>query len=154
MKSKLILMIMLTCFKLSADAKTDSLTTKILKADKVEILSHEDSYLFIDSNGKLNESIVTERLELSKIGVDRLLNIINKRYPQEMPASRASCFDPHQAIALFKNGLYSIIDICFGCQQFSPTTDILLSENFLSTDTNWMDLKNFFISNGIKKKIE
>jgi hypothetical protein len=153
MKFKLLI-VMLICFSVPAEAQIDSLANKISEADKVEILSHKDSYWIVDSNGRLNESIIVERLELTKIEIEQLLEIINKSYPEEMPASRASCFDPHQAIALFKNGRYSAVDICFHCQQFSPTADILLSDAFLSTWTNWEDLKNFFIRHGIKQKME
>ena len=144
---------------------------KILSADKIVLLSHQDLHLratidemkmgssghwrsIRDSTGQVNDCIVVERLELKRVQLDILKRMLSKKYISNIPSDKASCFNPHQAIVLFHSGKCSFVDICFDCRQFSSSGDILFPSDFLSTDEQWDSLRNFFISVGIKYKIE
>lgn len=168
--SNILLLFILICFQSPVYAQTDSLTARILAADKVEILSHQDLHLrsnmeemkmglngfwrrIVDSSGNLNECIVMEQLTLNKMDVDSLINVLSKNYYNGAPVSRASCFLPHETIVLYFNGRCSFVDICFGCRQFSASADIIFLPEFLTTEEQWDDLKSFFIAKGIKYKM-
>lgn len=168
---RILVLFILLCSSIIVYAQKASLMAKVMSADKIEILSHQDLYLrstidelnrgvggywrnIVDSNGQLNSCIVAERLELNVIEVNSLVSILCSKYNSEIPSDRASCFNPHQTILFYKNSKYSYIDICFDCQRFSSSNDIIISRDFLSTEEQWDKLKNFFISSNIIRKIE
>lgn len=152
----------------SLQAQNDSLAASISNADKIEIVSHQDLWLkataeemklgisghwrkLQDTLGQLNECILTERQQLNNTQRDILKRILAEKHPGDVPADKASCFVPHQAILIYLKNSCFIIDICFDCRQFSAQENLIGSNDFLTTDKQWADLKNFFISNGIKK---
>lgn len=158
-------------YVLNAQTKAHSFKKALRECDSIQLVSHQDLHengtfaeleqgisghwhLLVSTKGLVNDTIIIERVNLSKGGIDSLLSIVIKKYKEEAPMNRASCFNPHEAILLYKDGICSFVDICFGCLQFSTSGDMNTEKSFLSTYQNWMDLQTLFIGYGVKYKIE
>lgn len=143
-----------------------TLSRMFLTADSIEIVSHQDLHLrstpeeiergisgywraIVDEDHQLNECIVMERTLLDKEAVKELMSIWMRKPDSEVPADKASCFLPHEAILFYRKGLYAYIDICFSCRRYTASPEILSEEEFLQAESDWQQLKTFFIRRGI-----
>jgi hypothetical protein len=144
----------------------DSLKSKIINSDKIEILSHEDLYIAkekpeidksywtrIVNEEKPNKSIIKERIKLDKISTDELLSILINEHVAYSPAESAYSFFPNHSILIYKNGKCSYIEICFGCNNYAISEDIIIDKNVLKTEQDWKNLEHFFRIRNIKYKM-
>ena len=134
---------------------------KLSEADSVILVSYEiyadrenepeviSQQLAID--GKLNERIFIEKLVLTRSSIDTLSCILVRPFEDER-ISITRCFNPHQAIFVFRNGNISYLDLCFDCRNFDVTPDLNSLEPF---DTlKWIQLEQFFLGLGFRYGFE
>lgn len=177
-----VLLIILANFHSFGQISKDSLESKIINADKIEIVSHEDLFVLfkyksekyknnylkyrkdylkyeknccrtIVENGKPNKSIIKERIKLDQKAIKELLLVLNNQKDKDSSAQPHSCFEPHHAVLIYKNGNCSYLDICFGCLVYAVSEDIIVGENFMIAEEDWKNLELFFKNRGVKYKM-
>ncbi|RYZ47915.1 MAG: hypothetical protein EOP49_20015 [Sphingobacteriales bacterium] len=171
MKQIITIICLLLSVTSNAQKKESNLMDLLQHADSVELLSHQDLVLratieemkqgmgttdrsIATPSGGVNDCIVTQRKRINQNSLDELIYILGKQYDSDIAAERASCFVPHQSIVMYHDGKCAIADICFDCRQTYAHGGLVLPDDFLSTDEQWEDLKQFFIRNGISRKIQ
>lgn len=150
------------CF---SQSNKDSLRLKLVNADKIEIVSHEDLLLIKDKLGKSksyyrkivenqkpNKSIINERIKLNAESINDLLKLLNGN-PQTIIGYDLSCFEPHHTILIYKKNKCSYLDICFECKKNSSSGDFLFNENFMKSEEDWYNLEAFFRKSKIEYKM-
>lgn len=155
----LILTLPLTAYS----QKSKWLRTKLKKADTVLLVSHEATAgKVMDSignpipipklliGGKPNYSIVKEKRVLSGAQLDTFTKIFARPF-RERTIEMSSCFIPHHAIFIIKNGLTSYVDICFSCQRFETSDD--MQQLYAFDNRKWRELENFFLKLGFKYEL-
>ncbi len=134
-----------------------SLSTKLLQADTVLLISHNmrsrSTNSIVDSsnkkikllelivNDKLNENMVQERLVLSTKEIYSLSKILTYKYKTQRIGSISGCFDPHHSIIIMKNNKASFIDLCFHCLNYEKSKDI---KDVEIRDDKMLKLYDFF----------
>lgn len=108
--------------------------------------------------GKPNEKIIKEKLILNSALRENLVAIIPDQHiatDSIIVEVGAACFNPHHTIFIYKNKKWSYIDLCFGCQQYDFSKDLIINkENFLARQEDWDELKNFFRELNLTYKIK
>lgn len=67
-------------------------------------------------NGRLNTSIIHERVRLENEDATNLGRILDQKVTNDIIAT--TCFDPHHTILAHKGNKISYIDLCFDCNGF------------------------------------
>lgn len=149
----------------NGQSKYEKITSALLSADSVFIVSHEDTGGFTENNdgsaaplpplilaNKLNQSIIHESLLLRRESVNELYKILaieRDRYSE----FSANCFNPHHSIVIVSRGHYSCIEICFRCRRVKAPADL----NFYETDMGdrkWKKLIHFFKGNNFNYELK
>lgn len=133
----------------------NKLYQKITQADSVILLSHLTTYELIGSprlvvQNKLNQKIIKERYRLNASEMDTIARIlITPNTDREIKNNR--CFMPHHGIVIYKMGKCAFLDICFTCQHFVTSKDILLSDEL--SEQTWKMLEQFFRVRGLRYEL-
>jgi hypothetical protein len=159
-------------FSIAGEALCQSLADRYLKlqhrllsADSVLLVSHEDTAGFIENpdgtasptaplilNGKVNTSIIKERTVLDKKKLTKLSNLLTAKMTK-FSEQAAGCFRPHHSIVLIEKGKYSYIELCFQCERLKSSPDIDFSDSELN-ERKWNKLKQFFLENHFKYELK
>ena len=155
-KLLLLFFLLLSANMFAQSAKLDHI---FLQADSVVLIEHSDreGIEIVDSignnitpsffvKGKLNDSIVLQRKNLSKPLVMQLLKVLKMQNPKNI-GSLGQCFIPHHSISIYKNNKISFVDICFGCHNYKVSNN-LKPFIFMDFDKKWEKLEAFFKKNG------
>ncbi len=144
------------------------LISKIKNADSIKVISHKitEEYSTIEDtligkpnsnsqvdvaypllvNNKLNPKVVIESHTLSKVEKERLVEIFDRIVI--LTKVMANCDQPQHSIFIYKKGVESYIDICFGCRRIHTSKDIHFSESNMDIK-RWDDFLQFFKSMGL-----
>lgn len=143
-----------------------ALKAKLLSADSVLIISHENTAQFYieDStvvkhlynsslleNGKINEKIIREKKILSKTAVQRLSKILT-RIPKVHGVDMANAAERYHAVLIYKDGQVSYADIFLVGRTIRTSKDIHLSEDDFD-NRKWEELWSFFLQNHINYEL-
>jgi hypothetical protein len=164
-KITIILLFLISICSFGQNAK-DSLKSKIINSDRIEIVSHDDLYIVkgkpgkdksywtkIVNNGKPNKSIIKERIKLDKTSKNELLSILINEHTDTFPLESAYSFFPNHSILIYKDSKCSFVEICFGCRNYAISEDVIIDKNILTTEKDWKTLEHFFRINNIKYKM-
>jgi hypothetical protein len=164
-KITIILVFLISICSFGQTAK-DSLKSKILNSDKIEIVSHDNLYIIkgkpgkdesyltkIVNDGKPNKSIIKEWIKLDKTSTNKLLSILTNKSKESFPVESAYSFFPNHSILIYKKGKCSFVEICFDCRNYAISEDLIIDKNILSTEEDWKNLEHFFRINNIKYKM-
>jgi hypothetical protein len=132
----------------------------LIEADSVIITKHETLVVpgkpgrasttkEIIINGKPNYAIILQSHKLDDKSIDSLAFILTKN--PDGDAVTMNCFYPHHTVYIFKKGILSYLDICFGCHRFSRSNDIKTGDHKLTNET-WVELESFFARRKIDNK--
>ncbi len=152
-----VLCIIFCC--LSCKAQSETIKTKLEKADSIVIVSHiaipelikkdekpEERHLVL--NNKLNEKLILNRLPIKGTDKKTLISILSQPF-QDTLIEEGKCFIPRNAILIYKNHKISYIEICFTCKEIEISTDIIM-ENKDFDNLTWKKLEEFFIKLSLK----
>ena len=103
--------------------------------------------LFVD--GKLNKELVIESKVLSTGETDVLSGTLTYTY-KPGKENIHSCFTPHHTIVVMKGGKTSFIKLCFHCQDFETSSDIVGLE--IKQD-KWAKLRKLFKAHGFRYEL-
>jgi len=127
---------------------------KLKSADSILLISHVGSE-YDETKGdimpeilieqKLNTNIIKERKKLTGKSINSLIDILSLPTNNDS-IFRSRCFDPHQAILIFKNTKISYIDMCFHCWGLRTSDD--LNEIIGYEELKWKKIYSFFRQNG------
>lgn len=145
-------------------SQNKSLELILKQADSIQIASHEDLSILtqipgkseqiirpIVINGIPNNEIIKERLTIDQSSRLKLTDfLINTK---DNYSFDLSCFEPHHSIFIFKRGICSYIDICFGCRHYTASSELKLNDTFLISDEDWNWLEDFFKNQNIIYKM-
>jgi hypothetical protein len=149
---------------LSGQSSIDSLVYKMSNSDSIVVVSHEDLRVYgkpgesdiirkIIEDGKPNQAIIREKLNLDKATRDSLIFLV-KSQKYDPIFGPAFCFDPHHTIYIYRNGSFSYLDVCFGCNTFATSDDIYVDDLLFHSYEIWKVLKNFLKRKGFIYKME
>jgi len=137
-------------------SKDSLLKRKFLEADTILLVNHM-SIGYTDENANTSSSaskvfitgeptgVLKSRQIISKSELDSLVTILVKPITED-PVRSMCIFDPRYSIMIIKNGISSYITVCFNCQQFETSPDLLSLLQF--DQEKWMTLKSFFKAKG------
>ncbi len=147
--------------------KEQWLINKFRDADSIVLVSHDlvfgSTDVAFDNGGKIipfpnllnsgrpNESIIKEQQLIKGKQVDLLIRIMSRTF-KGSAISQGGCFVPRQAIFLFKDGRTSFVDICFHCNSYKTSDDLIDIPPFDSY--RWKKLKKYFMMLGFKYGLE
>ena len=147
---------------------------KILSADSVVLISHvltkefapkivhdwdktkkrpikkEVTHPTYLKNEKINPAIIKQRKVASKKETIELSQIFKYENTEEI--NQIKCNWPHHSILIYKNGMFSYIDLCFDCRHINTSKDIDLTEGDF-TENTWGKLSVFFKKHGLNYKL-
>lgn len=146
---------------LKAQKRRHSLQDKLLPADSVVVVSHDDTNMSsvekgtgkhippprLVLNGRPNQKIIHERKTLADTAVQRLA----RRFTTNVRTGvieTGKCFMPPHAVFLYHKGQLSFINICFGCERPVVSKGNALGETDFYFQ-KWDELYTFFIQNGL-----
>ncbi len=98
-------------------------------------------------NERINNSIIKTKYVAKRKDVDILLESIFDSTNEYIP--KKCGFNPHHAIVLIKAKKISFINICFACEEFETSKDLIWIRNF--SFKNWKNLETLFTSKKLKK---
>jgi hypothetical protein len=128
---------------------------KLREADSVVFVSHAATWgiAIVDEKtgkrtappkliikGKINESIIRERLVVKSSALDSLITVLARPFADSI-IQEGNCYMPHHTLLLFKRGHLSYIEICFGCRRFSTSRDLSFFDFF--DKRKWRELQEF-----------
>lgn len=151
-----LLLVLSALFSFSQNAN-DSLINYIKGSEKILMASHENLSLTVQKpgksstiirtllkNGKPNERIIKEQIQLGLKSKEALIEIIATQKNDSI-WNGAYCFWPHHTLFIYKKKKWSYIDLCFGCDRYSYSGDLKINEaSFLATYEDWRKLEAFF----------
>ena len=159
------LLCFLTHFANSQERLT-SLKTKLLEADTVLIVSHQQTHGIVIrdektgkdiplpklvTNNRPNREIIYEERVITDTALHRLTQILTRPF-EDTEIEKMMCFMPHHAILIIKNNKTSFIDICFGCLGIETSQNIKMTANDIDK-RKWTELEAFFLQQNIKYKL-
>jgi hypothetical protein len=140
------------------------LKSKLLNADSVFILSHDDTAGIIENpdgsagpapplilDERLNRAVIHESLLLTRkelLNLSIILNAPVVEYQEQV----AGCFMPHHSVLMISKGKYWYIEICFHCGRVRASQGIDFSDQDMD-QAKWKKLKEFFIGSGFKYEL-
>jgi hypothetical protein len=159
----LYLFLVATPIAASAQQHLKALADKVLTADSVVMISHrttagpvydEKTGKTVNAppliiSGKLNNSIVLESKKIDQATKAKLATLLMKKR-KSGPIEMAKCYIPHHSIVIYRKGVISFVEVCFGCMGLRTSKDIRLSESDFD-EKKWDELKAFFARLGFKK---
>jgi hypothetical protein len=150
MKKTITLFILLFAFpSLRAQVTTDEFKLKLTQADSIHLVSHENDVdpltgksksPFIKEDSTINTKAIKESITIGKGSALKLYNILISDWGNTIEP--ASCFTPHHALLIYKNGICSYIDICLGCRTYAVSAD-LKGLKILTDQDSWKGLYTF-----------
>jgi hypothetical protein len=163
---KLILVLFSIIFPVNifAQSSESNVAIKLTSADSIKIVKHKLTTVNIYNEkthkrylspqllqkNKLNYAIIESIAAVDSSETKGLITILTSKNEDE-EIKQMTCFLPHHAILIFKKGIVSYIDICFGCRKIATTEDII-TNSWLS-DKSWKELEKFFNNKKIKTKM-
>ncbi|MEL1244281.1 hypothetical protein AAEO56_08430 [Flavobacterium sp. DGU11] len=160
MKYSLWIVFIILLFPFTGEAQDiDSFRQKFISADSIQIVSHEDldlmnkktgtiAYRKIFPGNKPNYAIVKEVVTLDKHRSDQLYKLLVSGKTEEY--DRASCFVPHHAIFIFKDGVCYGLDFCFECRGTARTDNYTIDVPIFHNEKVWTSVCDFFREQGIQ----
>ncbi|MDI1256080.1 MAG: hypothetical protein PSV16_08245 [Flavobacterium sp.] len=97
-------------------------------------------------NGERNDVIIKEIVTLDLNSVTKLIAMLS--HPGTDKGFNVMCFEPHQSILIYKNGICLLIDVCFHCMGFTGSKTLDFSSGLLRSEKDWANLEAF-LGNGV-----
>lgn len=149
---------------LSQVNKFKDLKKLLLNSDSVFLVSHQvtevalkdkkgNRILKLISNNKLDQSLIIEKVDVSKKSDRDTLFKILSQPNTDKKTEMAKCNFPEHAIIIVNKKKYSFIELSFSCRRVLTSNDITLTEFDFSVQ-KWSQLKDFFARMGIKHEMK
>jgi hypothetical protein len=160
MNCRMILLLLLLSAACPARAQNalDSFAAALPLADSIILISHAgiqkhhytDHGRYWISLDRIDTGLLKEYRKFDRSSVDRLRDALLTE--DDNARISTSCFNPHQAILMYRSGKLSYMDICFHCHNYVLSTKRRIASD-MGSDA-WDNLKLFFRSEGMRFTME